>query len=119
MKRISLDRIVLASLGLVVAGQALGQSAPSLRFDPFRSRSESSPASAEAPIPDAVEFEPVLRSIVVVSDRSLVNLGGEILFVGDESHGYRLVEARAYDADFMKDGQMIRLELSSVQEGTR
>ncbi len=98
------------------ARAAFADSAPALRFDPFRTR----PADASAAIDDSqavvAGFEPVLRSTVVSSERSMVNLGGEILFVGEETHGFRLIAVRSFDALFTKEGRTIRLELSAGPE---
>ena len=42
-----------------------------------------------------------------------MNLGGEILSIGEEAFGYRLLEVRPFDATFEKDGRRVRLEVSS------
>lgn len=89
---------------------AAADAPPALRFDPFGSR----------PVPEArqrgagnevVAFTPVLLSTIVRGNRSLVNLGGKILALEEETQGYRLLEVRAFDALFLKDGQEIRIEV--------
>lgn len=83
-----------------------------LRIDPFRPRPVARPPAAPAREPEA--FVPVLRSTVVAGDRSLANLGGEILSPGQEAHGYRLVEVHAFDALFIHNGQPVRLDVLSA-----
>lgn len=87
---------------------------PTLRFDPFGSRPE---LELRERVNDDVApaFRPILMSTIVRGDRSLVNLGGKILALEEESQGYRLLEVRAFDALFLKDGQEIRLEVISPE----
>ena len=105
--------VVLASSSFV----AFAESAPVLRFDPFRTRPGDAPTEIDDSNEAVAGFEPVLRSTVVSRERSMVNLGGEILFVGEETHGFRLIAVRSFDALFMKEGQTIRLELSAGPKG--
>lgn len=96
---------------------ALADSAPVLRFDPFRPRPQDVAIGAADASTAQLGFEPVLRSIVLSPVRSMVNLGGEILFPGEEAHGYRLVEVHAFEALFIKEGREVRLELSTATGG--
>ena len=100
--------ILLAALLLPAISAA--DAPPALRFDPFGSRPEPE-ARQRSGANESVVFMPVLLSTIVRGDRSLVNLGGEILALEEESQGYRLLEVRAFDALFLKDGREIRLEL--------
>ena len=106
-----------AALVLWLASATIAAGAPpTLRFDPFREREKPAGASAGARAETEDEsFEPVLLSTVVGGRRAVANLGGELLAVGEESHGYRLVEVRAFDAVFVKDGKRVRLEVEGRQ----
>lgn len=119
-RRVARSALLLAVLALlaITIGFPLFASAdspPELRFDPFGSRPEL--AARERNTENrSPQFEPVLLSTIVRGERSLVNLGGTILALQEESQGYRLLEVRAFDALFRKDGQEIRLEV--VRQGS-
>ena len=125
MSSLARHRIGVA-LGLsVLAWHALepvawAGSPPPLRFDPFRERVAvgTAPRPAEARRPDR-EFQPLLLSTVVGGERPLANLGGEILGIGEESHGYRLIEVKSFEATFEKEGETLRLEVAAGREGAR
>ena len=105
---------------LLSAAYAWASSPPALRFDPFREPPERpGRASGEARTASDRAFEPVLRSTVIGGERPLANLGGEILAIGEAAHGYRLIEVRAFDAVFLKDGARVRLEVESAGEAGR
>ncbi len=106
--------ILFAVALLAMATPSFGGSPPSLRFDPFRPKPKVNKvvnAVGNASPNDA--FEPILLSTVVGGEHPLVNLGGEILEVGEQSHGYRLIEVNVFDATFVKDGEKLRLEILS------
>lgn len=88
---------------------AFAETPPTLGVDPFRPLPQPGPPAALAP--EQAVFTPILRSTVVSGDRSLANLGGEILSPGEKAHGFELVEVRAFDALFRKDGELVRLEV--------
>ena len=111
--RRALAAVAAAAFGLLSGGSAPAQAEtpPLLRIDPFRPRPAVIPPAASTP--EIEIFVPVLRSTVVAGERSLANLGGEILSPGQEAHGYRLVEVRAFDALFIHNGQPVRLDVVS------
>ena len=109
--------VTLAVGGLAGAIVAHANEAPTLRFDPFR----PPPASDERVDPRAGarggdRFEPWLRSVVVAGEKSLANLGGEILAVGESTRGYRLVAVRRFEADFVKDGKRLTLSVEREED---
>ena len=112
--------VAVLALTPLTAAPLRAQAPPELRFDPFRP-----PPAAIAPDDSpparrpAIRFEPVLRSTVVAGERSLANLGGRILALGEEFEGYRLVAVRAFDATFVKDGRKVRLEVKKQLEVRR
>ena len=118
MNRLSPMRLALrtgvlltALLFPVIAG---ADAPPTLRFDPFGSRPELELRQGGS-LDVTPAFRPILMSTIVRGNRSLVNLGGKILALEEESEGYRLLEVRAFDALFLKDGQEIRLEVVSPE----
>ena len=56
---------------------------------------------------------PVLLSTVVDGERSVVNFGGQILAIDEETHGYRLLEVKAFEATFSRNGERIRLDVEA------
>ena len=111
--------MLLAALGAAVP--AVAEMEPALEWDPFerpegyrdvRRSGRGANRSAES-------FAPVLRATLVAGPESLVNLGGEILGVGEETHGYRLVEVRPFEAVFEKGGQSVVLEVLVSSQGAR
>ena len=59
----------------------------------------------------AVGARPVIRGILVADGESLVNLNGQIIGVGEEANGYRLIEVGDEQAIFQHDGEIITLAL--------
>ena len=87
-----------------------------LRFDPF-----------ELPDLDRLEYgrstshveqvwSPVLKATLVAGEHSLVSLGGTVLQLEEETHGYRLLEVRAGEAVFEKGGMKIVLTAAPEEE---
>jgi len=105
---------------LVGVSPAWAGTSPSLRFDPFRPRVESADIGGRRGQKGPKDsFRPVLLSTVVGGERPLANLGGEILSVGEEARGYRLLDVRIFEATFVKDGETIRLEVLSGERESR
>ena len=83
-----------------------------LHIDPFE-KPELSPRERPADseerieIPEPPPWTPELRAIVAAPDRSLVNLDGLVLEVGESYQGFRLVEVREREAVF-HNGDLIR-----------
>ena len=94
----------------VVALTAVAQDrSPTPRFDPFdRSSSQGGPMT-RSPGTARVVWTPWLKATLVAGERSMANLGGVLLRVGQETHGYRLVEVREWEAVFAKDGETVVL----------
>lgn len=114
---------VLGAIALLLfvatgASVATAGSAPALRHDPFRASPVEGPVAGSptrGPGPVA-NFVPVLRSTIVGDSRAMANLGGEVLAIGEEAHGYRLLAVGLYDAVFEKDGRRIQLEVHSERD---
>jgi hypothetical protein len=58
--------------------------------------------------------EPVLRATLVAGEASLADLGGVVLAVGEQTHGYRLVEVREFEAVFERGGENLVLGVQPV-----
>lgn len=120
MRRGPRHLVVAFACLISAAAFAEGDRPPSLRYDPFRQPEVT--ANADGPRSgrgEADDFQPVLRSTIIRGKRSLVNLGGEILAVGESTHGYRLVSVRPFEATFVKDGARVKLEVTADEEARR
>ena len=92
----------------------------SLRFDPFE-RPELWRSDGRDPGYGArtePEWRPTLKATLVAGAASLANLGGIVLELGEEIHGYRLREVRPWEAVFEKGGVTLVLPVEAVEEGT-
>ncbi len=100
-----------------VAG-AGSEPAQPLRFNPFEAPDlEARAASGEdAKSLAPVAWAPVLKATLVAGNDSLGDLGGVILRLGEETHGYRLVEVRRWEAVFVRAGQQIVLSVDPRSE---
>ncbi len=118
-----MSRLLSALLfaGLVMGPDVLAANAESrirLRFDPF-AQPGAQTAGPGRPGPAGAQraWSPELRSTLVSGERSLVNLGGTILELGEEAHGYRLLEVREDQAVFERAGSEIVLKLMGEEGG--
>lgn len=94
---------------LVLAAAAAGASDPEpprLRFDPFARPDLAAMPGVDAPAAlGAAAWAPVLNGTLVSGKDSLANLGGIVLGLGEQAHGYTLVEVRAFEAIFEHAGE--------------
>lgn len=62
---------------------------------------------------------PKLIAVIVAGKKSLVNLNGTIIGIGEEKDGYRLIEVRDHKAIFEKEKKRVVLdmEMSSLKPG--
>jgi hypothetical protein len=91
---------------LLGATAAHADDATPLANDPFRrpSLAEVAPAEAVAPPLD-------LRAILSAGEQSLADVGGQIVRVGDDVSGYKLVGVSEDAALFERDGRSLRVAL--------
>ncbi|MEE9279942.1 MAG: hypothetical protein V3V67_07180 [Myxococcota bacterium] len=111
MRSLPLAALLLAlGAASVMAGVALAQGPSTPRFDPF---DRPSFQGGSAPRGGRVQpgWSPWLKATLVAGERSMVNLGGVLLRLGEETHGYRLVEVREWAAVFMKDAETVVLDV--------
>ena len=113
--------IALLFVGLVMGGDVLAANAASqirLRFDPFaQPNAQTGAAASRGQAGSRRAWSPELRATLISGKRSLVNLGGTILELGEEAHGYRLLEVREDEAVFERSGSEIVLKLSGEEGG--
>ncbi len=89
-----------------------------LRFDPFAQPDAQTGGSGRpGPAGSQRAWSPELRATLVSGERSLVNLGGTILELGEEAHGYRLLEVREDEAVFERSDSEIVLKLIGEEGG--
>ena len=95
--------VALTMVALTVVAQ---DRSPTPRFDPFdRSSLQGGPMTRSR----GVGWTPWLKATLVAGERSMANLGGVLLRVGQETHGYHLVEVREWEAVFAKEGETVVL----------
>ena len=104
--------LILVAWGICVSGHAL-----ELTHDPFKKPDfllkppSSAATSAQVPAADSgvveetiAPLEGELRATIQAGPYSMVNVGGEILMLGDTLDGYRLVQVGETEAIFEKNG---------------
>ena len=107
------------TLGLALGLGTHARAGEPLRFNPFL---EPDPALLQdrgadvAPRRSAGEWRPILRATLVAGEQSLVNLGGVVLRRGEETHGYRLLEVRNWEAVFSRKGERVVLPVTRDED---
>lgn len=87
-----------------------------LLHDPFaRPFQIGSTLSAHANTPR----HPKLIAVIVDGEKSLVNLNGTIIGIGEEKNGYRLISVGDRKAVFEKRKKRVVLEMSSLKPGNK
>ncbi len=118
-----MSRVLIALLfaGLAMGSDVLAADAESrirLRFDPFtQPGAQTAGPGRPGPAGSQPAWSPELRSTLVSGERSLVNLGGIILELGEEAHGYRLLEVREGEAVFERAGSEVVLQMTGPEGG--
>jgi hypothetical protein len=107
--------IALLVPGGVWAGEATLLHDPFQRPEPpkINAKSPELPASPAASAPD---WQPELRAVMQAENRSMVNVSGFIVLVGQELEGYRLVEVQERSAVFLKNGAKMVLSLDRKKQ---
>lgn len=105
-----MKRACMALLAAVLWAQ--GAAAPPPLRDPFVQPPRSAPAPAEA-VADAPPWRPQLRAVMYDQPRSLVNVSGTVLSLGESVRGYRLVKVNERSVVMVKGGVSIKLTLDN------
>ena len=101
---------MIFALALLLA--ATGISADVLKRDPFQPPAEfTAPPVGSGSAPLAAGVQPQIRGILLAGDQSLVNLGGELLGIGESANGYRLLQVSEDHAVFQRGDDVITLSL--------
>lgn len=101
-----------ASLSLLVATLVMSAaSAEQLRHNPFRPPVDLAGTSGSSGGGAAPTARPTLMGILLGKQEPLVNLGGNIIGVGEESAGYLLVEVGQEYAVFRRGEETITMSL--------
>ncbi len=88
---------------------------PMLRFNPFVPPAVLGRGGGEVAGAPGFGAFPRLTGTLVAGPQSLANLGGWILGLGEEAHGYRLVEVREGEAVFERDGRPLVLRVDDEE----
>ena len=108
----------LACVPEVAAAQADG-----LKHDPFArpllapppAAAASAPAyTARAPLPEPI-WNPELRAIMLAGPKSIVDVGGTLVRIGEHINGYRLAEVHEETAVFVNDKKRVTLSLRATE----
>jgi hypothetical protein len=109
--------------GLVcLPGRAAAQ-ADGLKHDPFArpllvprpAPAASVPGiSVNAPVPESV-WRPEIRAIMLAGPKSIVNVEGALVRIGEQINGYRLVEVHEETAVFVKNTKRVTLSMRGIE----
>jgi hypothetical protein len=90
---------------------------PTLRFDPFAHPEIARGSTGRGRGGQrGQEWAPVVKATLVAGSQSMANLGGVILRIGEETHGYRLIEVREREAVFERGESSVVLSLEPEGE---
>jgi len=117
-------RLVLASCALFAAASCLAEDSAGLKLrrDPFAMPAAfrldvAGNAALGRPVePPAPPWSPHIRGIMAAGERSIVDLEGVMLGIGDRIEGYRLIKVEEREAVFQKDGRRVVLRLPTEKE---
>ena len=104
-------------LALILLLCATVSSASTLRRDPFRPPADflNAPAASSNGVVTS-NGQPEIRGILSSGGESLVNLDGQIIGIGEEAGGYRLLEVGETHAIFQVGDEIVTLELYPDEE---
>ena len=104
------------ALGALAVALALGSASPTRAASPTPLVHDPFAPAVSGTEPDGAGFAPELRA-VLVGRTPRVSLGGRILTIGEETHGYRLVEVHRRSAVFLYGGRRVVLSLDPTPTG--
>ena len=84
-----------------------------LQFDPFSRLPEllPTPPSEAEPAEETLQWSPQLMATVVAGSRSMANVSGRLIRLGQKLEGFTLVEVDKRSATFEKDGEQHVLKI--------
>lgn len=102
---------------LLLVGTVLRVSADEQRRNPFAHEFDGPPAEAADVDEHLHEEELEVTAILVAGDRSLVTINGNVIGVGEESFGYRLMSVAEESATFLHEGAAVTISLFEERQG--
>lgn len=118
-----LRRVLYLSAGLLCLPGLAPAQADGLKHDPFARpvlAPRPAPAapvpgdSVKAPVPEPV-WKPELRAVMVAGPKSIVNVAGVLVRIGEQIDGYRLVEVHEETAVFVNNKKRVTLSLRGIE----
>lgn len=118
--RCFLRAVVACAAGLTVTFlSGVASASGDIQHNPFARPSVeelNATTSARASRLDEV-WRPQLRAVLVAGSRSVADLGGVILNIGQSTNGYRLISVREEAATFVRNGEQVVLSLYDSESG--
>ena len=111
--------ILITGLAILSATLQAANVAPKLHLDPFEKPDSLLLQSRELdvePLPEPVSWQPELRATMRSSTGAMVNIDGDIIAIGEEINGFRLLEVQERSAIFGKNGEKYPVSLDDVRE---
>lgn len=110
----SFGLIALVATGLFPAASI----ASPLLHDPFARPFQT---GGTTPIDEDTSWNPSLLAVMIAGNKSMVNLNGTIIGIGEEKDGYRLIKVEDHKAIFEKNKKRIVLdmEMPSLKPGNQ
>ena len=115
-RRLTVATLALLALALQPAASSAASpddgTSTALRHNPFRrpvaagAADESRPASVTAP-----EWRPTLRGVLLAGGKSLANVEGQMVAIGETLDGHRLLSVSEYQAVFEMNGRRTTLDM--------
>lgn len=109
-----LRRLLYLSAGLVCLSGLAPAQADGLKHDPFTLPVPAPRPEPGAPLPESV-WKPELRAIMVAGPKSIVNVAGTLVRIGEQINGYRLVEVHEETAVFVNNKKRVTLWLRGIE----
>jgi hypothetical protein len=110
--------VIVGLLLFAVSVQAINM-APKLHSDPFEQPDLLLQQTRELEIevkPEASSWQPRLRATMRSAHGAMVNIDGDIIGIGEEINGFRLLEVQERSATFSKDGKKFPVSLDDVAD---
>lgn len=113
--------VLFIIIGLLVFSAAIQAAnvAPKLHLDPFEKPDSLLLQHRQletAVLPQPVSWQPELRATMRFAQGGMVNIGGDIIAIGEEINGFRLLEVQERSAIFSKDGKKFPVSLDDVAD---
>ncbi len=126
------NRVILSLIIFSFGQQVIAENflAPDLHTDPFvnpLTQQSTEPASMnvgeqreEAPTSkgtprESFLWQPELRGIILSDDISIVNIGGDMIEVGMEYEGFRLIKVKGQSVVFEKNGKNFSISMEETK----